>query len=271
MSSRSNEAPDVLRRAAMSAPILAADEERECLRRVQEEDNAAAMDTLLKSHLRMVLAAARRYAKHGVPIEDLISEGSLGLLEAARRFDRTRDNRFSTYAAWWVRAFIRRHAFANRRIVKPPTTRSARRLLGVWHQTERKLTQQLGTPPTREQLAEELGVAADDVAMMEVAWGTGDVRLGHGRDDSGPGFEPAGGKCPERSVQRRQLVEQFAASLEQVLEPRERMIVERHLLNANPETLAAIGSSIGLSRERVRQLEKRARTKLRTALLEHVA
>lgn len=271
---RDGPAPDLLR-AAADAPMLDAQTERTYLKALQSDsDPTAALDALLTSHLRLVLSVARKYASHGVPIEDLVAEGNLGLVEAARRFDPSRDNRFATYAAWWVRALIRRYTIANRRIVGAPSTRNARRLLSSLRKTERRLAQQLGQPPSREQVANELDVAPSDVAMMDAALRGRDVSLGPG-PDGGPAFEvPDVDGTPEDRVEESERAAHNAACIEgalELLDAREREIVERRLLSEDRETLARIGLSLGLSRERVRQIEKRACEKLRTALHEKVA
>ncbi|MGF1464909.1 MAG: RNA polymerase sigma factor RpoD/SigA [Sandaracinaceae bacterium] len=255
--------------------MLDAQTERTYLKALQSDsDPTAALDALLTSHLRLVLSVARKYASHGVPIEDLVAEGNLGLVEAARRFDPSRDNRFATYAAWWVRALIRRYTIANRRIVGAPSTRNARRLLSSLRKTERRLAQQLGQPPSREQVANELDVAPSDVAMMDAALRGRDVSLGPG-PDGGPAFEvPDVDGTPEDRVEESERAAHNAACIEgalELLDAREREIVERRLLSEDRETLARIGLSLGLSRERVRQIEKRACEKLRTALHEKVA
>ena len=141
-----------LRQAASAAPMLDLDTERELLRRIQEDDDPRALDALLVSHVRLVLSIAQKYRRHGLPVDDLVAEGNLGLVEAARRFDRARGTRFSTYAAWWVRALIRRYTIANRRIVGAPSTRAARRLLSNLRETQRRLAAELGRVATREEI-----------------------------------------------------------------------------------------------------------------------
>lgn len=257
-----------LRRVASDAPLLDADEERELLRRVQEEDDQAALERLCVAHLRMVFAAAKRFAVPSIPTEDLIAEGSLALTEAARRFDRSKNVRFGTYAAWWIRGLIRRYTLANRRVVGTPSTRHARKLLAHLRTTERAMTAELGHPPTAEQVAERLRVGVEDVREVRAALGARDVAIGVDRD--GLVFElPSGGPSPEELVaerERRSLTkEQIERALEQ-LGSRERLVLERRLLQTESETLANLGKILGLSGERVRQIEKAGRQKLRSAL-----
>lgn len=273
MNSHQSGSIDVLR-AAAEAPMLDAEMERAYLKRFQEHGDARALQALLVSHLRLVVSVARKYASSRVPVEDLVAEGNLGLVEAARRFDLARGNRFATYASWWVRALVRRYAIANRRIVGTPSTRNARRLLGRMRQTERQLSQHLGAAPTPEQVAEALDVSAQDVRMMDAALRGRDMVLGDA-DDGGRPFELADeAASPEERVEAEEAAAHTAASVRKaltVLDRRERLIVERRLLAEDRYTLAGLGSAMGLSRERVRQLEKRACDKLREALYEQVA
>lgn len=257
-----------LRRVASDAPLLKADEERELLRRVQEDDDAAALERLCVAHLRMVFAAAKRFAVPSIPTEDLVAEGSLALTEAARRFDRSKNVRFGTYAAWWIRGLIRRYTLANRRVVGTPSTRHARKLLAHLRTTERAMTAELGHPPTAEQVAERLRVKPSDVREVRAALGARDVAVGVDRD--GVRFElPSSGPSPEELVAEREernlTAEQIQAALEK-LGQRERLVLERRLMKSDGETLADIGKVLGLSGERVRQIEKAGRQKLRTAL-----
>lgn len=262
-----------IRQVAIQAPMLDVGTEQDYLLRIQESDDPTALNALLVSHLRLVLSVAQKYTGHGIGIEDLVAEGNLGLVEAARRFDRSKGTRFSTYAAWWVRALIRRFTIANRRIVGAPSTRNGRRLLSSLRQTQRRLASANGAPPTREEVAKELEVTPEEVAMVEAALSGRDVSLGPTPDGHVVDL-PSAIASPEDTVAANEIgrmnAESVAAALD-LLDPRERAIVERRLLTEDKETLADIGKHMGLSRERVRQIELRARQKLREALLDRVA
>ncbi len=261
-----------LRRAANEAPMLDAPTEERLVRELREGSERA-LSQLLASHLRLVLATARRYAGNGVSLEDLVAEGNLGLVEAAQRFDPARGTRFGTYAAWWVRAFIRRYALSNRRIVPAPSTRNARKLLSSLRKTQRRLTHERGRPPELEEVASALGVPAADVAMIESVLTSRDVALGAG--DDGLSWEVMDARpSPEQEAsdtETREQREETVAWALSTLNEREREIVRRRFLDDDTDTLAVLGATLGLSRERVRQIEKKAQLKLRTALLEHVA
>lgn len=259
--------PIAIRRAAR-APLLDADEERTLIERVQRDGDQAAMSALVSSHLRMTLSLATRYASRGLPVEDLVSEGAVGLCEAARRFDLERGTRFSTYAAWWIRAHIRAFALRNRRVVAMPSTRNGRVVMGRAARTRQRLTAALGRPPTVDELADELGVERADVELVDSAMQGRDVSLSP-RDD-GPALRlRATEPSPEEEVAEREQREGAAARVHDALtalDARELEIVERRFLRAEGQTLRAIGAEMGLSRERVRQLELRAKDKLRRRL-----
>lgn len=261
-----------LRRSANAAPMLDAQSEEELIRALRAGSKQA-LAQLLASHLRLVLATARRYSGNGIGIEDLVAEGNLGLVEAAQRFDTSRGTRFATYAAWWVRAFVRRYALANRRIVTAPSTRNARKLISSLRRTQQQLTHEQGRPPAREEVAEALGVSYDDVAMMEAVLVNRDVPVGPHEDgtvydlvDHTRSPEDDAAEQEDEDLRRERIARALATLTE-----RERKIVQRRILDDETATLSVLGCDMGLSRERVRQIEKRAQQKLRSALLERVA
>ena len=174
-----------LRREAANAPMLDAEREISLIRAIQEREDGAAFTELIESHMRLVVAVAARFSRVGVPMAELVAEGTVGLVEAARRFELAKGTRFSTYAAWWVRARIRRFALGNRRIVGAPSTRNARRLLSGLRSAERTLTQATGERPSREALAEATGTTTDDIAMVESALCGRDVGLATGDEPGG--------------------------------------------------------------------------------------
>ena len=260
-----------LRARAQSAPILDVDAEHR-LAAAARMGSRSALDQLLVAHLRLVLRIARGYVKHGVPYEDLVGDGMVGLAEAAQRFDPERGVRFSAYAAWWIRAHIRRSTLANRRIVATPSTRAARKLIARLRETERALGQQLGRIATREEVAAALGVTADDVGMVDTALRERDVVVG---DIEHGGVELADfDSSPEQLVADAQLradVQRAVDLAVGTLTDREREIVRRRITSDDADTLSVVGQALGLSRERVRQIESKACEKLRTVLEECAA
>jgi len=216
----------------------------------------------------LVYGLVSRYRRRGDNTDDLVAEGRLGLVEAADRFDASRGVRFATYASWWVRAFVRRHALRNMRIVGAPSTRVGRRLVASLPAAFRKLSQTLGRDPSRDELAQELGVDAEEVATVMAAFRARDVALDHTLETRSPALRTS---TPDPEMQladreRRDRVSRRVREALTGLTPRERLIVEGRLLGDERTTLASLGDELGVSRERVRQLEKRACDKLRNAL-----
>ena len=260
-------------RTAQLAPLLTSERENRLARRAQGGDQAA-FDELVASHLRLVLAIAHEHASFGLPLEDLVSEGSLGLVEATRRFDPERGVRLAVYAAWWIRAYMRKHTVANRRIVRPPSTRHGRKLLSNLRKTERALEVREGHAPDAEAVAKELGVTAREVEEMHAALTARDVPCG-GVDDEGRGTELRDrGPSPETEAETREEDRAHRAALNQALEqlsPRERRIVQLRFFGDEMTSLASIGRDMGLSRERVRQLARQAEGKMRQTVMASVA
>ncbi|HEY6877845.1 MAG TPA: sigma-70 family RNA polymerase sigma factor, partial [Polyangiales bacterium] len=153
-----------LRASARHAPFLELEEERNLLARAAHDPDALSL--LIASHMRLVVGIAQRYARDGVTADDLIGEGTIGLIEAIRRFDDTVEGRLSTYAKWWIRARVRAFSLANRRLVALPSTRAARLVFARLATTERNLTQALGRPPTREEIAEVLEVPREELEAV---------------------------------------------------------------------------------------------------------
>ncbi|MBX3269394.1 MAG: sigma-70 family RNA polymerase sigma factor [Sandaracinaceae bacterium] len=259
--------PPAIRHAAQT-PLLTADRELELLARVRERDDPDAMAALVGTHLRLAIDVASRYAGRAAPMEDLIAEGALGLCEAARRFDPAHGARFATYATWWVRAYIRTYALKNRRLVALPSTRAGRKVLGGAARAEAGLTARLGRAPSLAELAAALGVEVEDVELVRGALGARDVSIEVHAD--APAFPlPSPSPTPEEAVASAQADAQAQLAVERALgtlDRREREIVRRRYLDDEAQTLRTIGRDLGLSRERVRQIELRARDKMRREL-----
>jgi len=222
--------------------------------------------------MRLVVQVASRYAREGLSAHDLVSEGVLGLMEAVRRFDMAHDARFASYAAWWVRACVRRYALPNRRIVGGPSTRGARIARARLRQTERMLTQQLGSRPTRGEIAQHLGVAEHDVELVEVALTSRDVSL-TAEDQSGSLDLPDETASPEQVVaeaEHQAACEQSIRCALTGLSERERAVVREQFFEEDGKSLADLGRALGVSRQRAGQILAGARDKLR-ARLEAVA
>jgi RNA polymerase primary sigma factor len=252
-------------------PLLTREQESELARKVADGDEAA-RKRMVESNLRLVVMLARRYQGRGLPLPDLIAEGNLGLIRAVEKFRWDRGTRFSTYATWWIRQAIQRALANQARLIRLPVHVEA--LLGKYKRTRERLTQEQGKPPELAEVAAELGVtvkdleALDEAARMPLSLETPVGGEGEGiqlKDVVQDREEPGAASVAE--VLRRQ------DNLQELLDdlpPKERdIIVDRFGLGgggATPMTLEAIGQRMGVTRERVRQIEASALQKLRRRL-----
>jgi RNA polymerase sigma-32 factor len=256
-----------LLKAARHAPLVSAEEELR-LARLARLGNKPAFEALIRAHLRLVLSMAHEFASYSLPLDELVSEGLLGLVEAARRYDAERGVRLAAYATWWIRAYMRRFTIANRRIVRTPSSRHGRKLLANLRKTQRALTQETGEAPDREKIAAVLGVGVRDVDEMEAALSGRDVPCGPEEPDASDVESPESLVAAAEEHRTSEAALQCALEL---LNQRERRIVEERYLTDNSASLASLGRELGLSRERVRQIEHRAQDKMRDAMLAAVA
>lgn len=240
---------------------LDSDTERELARRWTAGDEAAG-NALVEASLPFVIRIAKEYRRWGVPLEDLIQQGNLGLLRAAAKYDPSKECRLVTYAVYWIRAEIREYVIRSYRIVRLGTTRTERRALRSFRRT--------GVESV-EDLAESSGMPLARCQMLWPLLSQGDVSLDATFDDQSSALDrmPGTRESPEDEVARAREIsgvrEVLSAALA-ALGPRERRIIEARMLADEPITLEELGSEMGVSKERVRQLEVRARERLRTAL-----
>lgn len=264
--------------AAMKAPYLERDEEHTLALKWKKDGDVDALHRLTHAHMRLVIAIAARFRHFGLPMSDLIQEGHVGLLEAAARFEPEREVRFSTYATWWIRASIQDHILRNWSIVRGGTSSNQKALFF----NLRRLRARLGGGPSplpehemHRQIAQALGVSVDDVARMDARLSGPDSSLnapvmeGEGtaeRQDFLVSEEPLPDETVGEAIDREKRTERLYAALD-VLNPRELKIVRERRLKEEGATLESLGQTLGISKERVRQIESRALEKLRTALL----
>ncbi len=261
--------PDTLRlylREISQFPQLTPDEEKEIGARVQKGDEDA-FRKLIEANLRFVVAMAKKYARSGYPLHELINEGNLGLIEAVSRFDPSRGVRFITYASWWIRQAILAAIAHHGQVFRVPP-----KLKHELYRFETKvshLTQELGRRPTVDEISRELGMTEADVREMMEGIPT-EISL-----DTPIGSEGAEMRLEDliqdqhvTPVDEALIAQSFEEQLQTLLsqlEDKERVIIERRfgLGDREPQTLAEIGSEMNLSRERIRQIEERALGKLR--------
>ena len=253
---------DAYRRAIARFPQLSIEEERELARRYRAGDRRAG-DRLIQACLPFVLLIAREYRCWGVPMEDIVQQGNLGLLKAALRFDPDRECRLVTYAAYWVRAEIREYVVRGYRMVRLGTTKGERRALRAFRRTHEtdpaRLAEMSGLSPASVERLLPL-LAGRDVSVDSKS-ATGTTALDRlASNDATPEDRAMEG---EQSAQTRAEVESFLREIA----PRERIILRERWLSDTPVTLQRLGQRFGISKERVRQLEERTIAKLRSRLL----
>jgi RNA polymerase sigma-32 factor len=252
---------DAYRRDLASVSPMDAQTEREVARAYQQGD-ARAGERLVVSSLPFVIRVAKEYRRWGIPMEDLIQQGNLGLLRAAQKFDPEQSCRLVTYASYWIRAEIRDYVVRSYRIVRLGSTRTERRAM--------RLFRREGVD-TVEELAEQSGMPLSRCKKLWPLLKGRDQSLDAQCDDRGPMLDriSAPFEDPEERLSRARREEGTRAALGEALERldvRERKIVGARLLADEPRTLESLGDEMGVSKERVRQLEARAHGKLRDAL-----
>jgi RNA polymerase sigma-32 factor len=268
-------------RAAMNAPFLEREEEHLLAVRWKSDRDEAALHKLAAAHMRLVISIAARFRHYGLPMADLIQEGHVGLLEAGARFDPDREVRFSTYATWWIRASIQDHILRNWSIVRGGTSSTQKALFFSLRRLRWRLGRQnddLSTADIYRQIATAIGVSERDVALMDSRLSGPDMSL-NAPISEGEGENAAermdflvdDAPLPDETVSERIDEERRVLWLRQamgVLTERELKIIRARKLSENSVTLEALGAKLGISKERVRQIENRALQKLKRALSE---
>jgi RNA polymerase sigma-32 factor len=258
------------------APISREDEHELALRWVEHGDVEAARKLVL-ANLRLVVKIAMEYRRTWTNVLDLIQEGNVGLMQAVQRFDPYQGVKLSSYAAYWIRAYVLKYLLDNIRLVRLGTTRAQRKLFFRLNKEKREL-ERLGIEVEPRLIAERLDVTEDDVIDMEQRLGQSDLSFDAPlRDDESSAtvgdFIPSRGPSTEESVAddelRRVFLEKVHAFAE-TLDERDRRIVDERILAEEPKTLQEMGDEFGITRERVRQLEARVVSRLRDYLKENL-
>lgn len=265
-------------KTSMNAPLLEKEHEQELARKWKEDGDERALHEIIASYTRLVVSIASRFRNYGLPMGDLIQEGNVGLMQAAERFDHERDVRFSTYASWWIRASIQDYVLRNWSIVRTGTTAAQKSLFFNLRRLRSKIEMREEgeglTDESRKEIAEELNVRVKDVETMEGRLSGSDsslnARIGEDGDDEWQNLlsdenEPN----PEDIVTEMRDSETRSAWLNKALsklDDREKKIIRDRHLGYETVTLEQLGKSLGISKERVRQLEHRAMTKLKSTI-----
>ena len=241
-------------------PLLKKDEERQLAYRVEDGDSAA-RDHLVRANLRLVVSIARRYAGRGLGLEDLIAEGNLGLIRAAEGFDPSRNTRFSTYASYWIKQSIKRLVINTAKTIRLPAYMVE--LLTKWRRAAAKLQEGLGRAPAEEEVAHELGLPKKKLSIIKKA-----MRI-HNGGPQGSREEEGGTldellpdlrcKSPDAAMADHDELRQVLGLLE-TMDVREATVLRLRfgLDGGGPLTLKEVGGRLGLTRERVRQIERAA-------------
>jgi RNA polymerase sigma-32 factor len=260
-------------------PILSAAEERDLARRFRQQGDLRAGHELITSNLRFVVKVAFEYRSYGLRMGDLIQEGNLGLMRAVQKFDPEREIRLISYAVWWIRAYIHGHILRSWSLVKLGTTQAQRKLFFSLARTRRSLERDGGpdgaAAPEEQSIgiARLLGVKPLEVQEMTQRLNGRDLSLDAPLGEAGGSSHLASmaGSEPGQEEALADHQDQVARSAEvrralDRLDPRERFILERRVMADAPLTLKQVGRHFGFSRERARQLELRAREKMRVEL-----
>lgn len=264
-------------KSSMSEPLLEKEYELELAKKWRDHKDEEALHTLVKSYTRLVISGASKFKHYGLPIGDLIQEGNIGLMQAANRFEPDRDVRFSTYANWWIRSAIQDYVLRNWSIVRTGTTAAQKSLFfnlrRLRAQIEGEKEKEGLNVIDRKKIAKELGVKLKDVEEMEGRMAACDqslnMRISEDGDDEIQSFLPDEAPSPEErvtlikdSAQREYWIQDAMSDLTE----REQIIIRERHLGRDTQTLEQLGAVLGISKERVRQLEQRAMQKLKESM-----
>jgi RNA polymerase sigma-32 factor len=265
-------------RDAMKAPLLTREREVELAQAWAQRRDQTALDELVSSHARLVVSQATAYRGYGLSMSDLVQEGNLGLMQAAARFDPDREVRFSTYAVWWIRAAIQDFVLRNWSMVRLGTTTQEKALFFNLRRLRAKIAGadgQISDSDARSKIADELKVQLNQVENMESRLSGPDQSANAplGEDgssewqdllvDDGPSPEDMVQKSRDNAMRGRWLKSALTA-----LPEREQHIIRERHLKEQSTTLAELGEELGISKERVRQIEHRALQELRRRVLD---
>jgi RNA polymerase sigma-32 factor len=265
-------------RESMSTALLSRERELWLARLWREEGDEAALHELVMAYMRLVISTAAKFRNYGLPMSDLVQEGAAGLMQAAARFEPEREVRFSTYAAWWIRSAMQDYILRNWSVVRTGTTAAQKALFFNLRRLRAKIGDGSGGPldeAGRAFIASELSVNTDEVEAMEMRLAGGDQSLNATisptGEDEWQDFLADERPTPEETVMFARDSRTRSIWLAQALAEltdREQIIIKERRLRDDARTLEELGRDLGISKERVRQIEHRALEKLKVSLLE---
>ena len=250
-----------------STPLLTAEQERQLSRRVREHSDPIAREQMIAANLRLVVKIAKDYTNPGMTLGDLVAEGNLGLMRAVEEFNPDAGVRFSTYAAWWVKQAIKRAMINAGQPIHIPAYLA--KFIAKWRRAAGQMEMQLGRPPTLDEMAKKLRISQKQAEIVQQGLHAVNAPTQVDSDESsaiGEILADESGPLPEQALLDASNIP-IVKSLLARLEPRKRRILElRYALDGYqgpPRTFKEIGKLVGLTRERVRQLEKEALDELK--------
>lgn len=264
-------------KTAMKQPMLEADHEKSLARRWRDDQDEKALHNLTSAYMRLVVSMATRFRHYGLPIADLIQEGNIGLMQAANRFDPDREVRFSTYASWWIRSSIQDYVLRNWSIVRTGTTSAQKSLFFNLRRLRAQIddTDGVMTEKNKVWVAEHLGLKVRDVENMASRLSGADRSLNAPMsqdNDAGAEWQdllPDTAEPVEQQIMTDHDNERRAGWIRDALKSlneRETFIIRNRRLSEENMTLDSLGKKLGISKERVRQIEHQALGKLRRTL-----